>query len=88
MSRNSSRLAKEATFGPGDGPMTDSDLTEKTHQLQGAIDVLFWLKEEFAQWVEEAQDDSKREALENVLAHVEATEQEYRRRFADAHKHS
>jgi hypothetical protein len=40
--------------------------------------VLFTLREEFAQWVEEAQDKSKQEALENVLAHVEALESEYR----------
>ena len=36
------------------------------------------LREEFAQWVEEAQDQSKHEALENVLAHIEALESEYR----------
>jgi hypothetical protein len=30
--------------------------------------------------VEEAQDESKQEALENVLGHVEAVEQEYKHR--------
>ena len=49
--------------------MTDTDLTEGSHQLQGAIDVSFWLKEELAHWVEEAADESKRAALENVLAY-------------------
>jgi len=69
--------------GPGAGSMTDT-----SHQLQGVIDVSFWLKEEFAPWVEEAPDESKREALENVLAHREVMGQEYRRRCADAHEHS
>jgi hypothetical protein len=60
------------------GPSPDLD------RLQGALDVLFTLKEEFAQWLEEAQDGSKREALDNVLAHVESMEREYRRRYAEA----
>lgn len=48
------------------------------HEVKGALEVLFTLREEFAQWVEEAQDQSKQEALENVLAHIEALEGEYR----------
>jgi tRNA 2-selenouridine synthase SelU len=58
--------------------------SSELQQLQGALDVLFTLREEFAQWAEEAQDESKQEALENVLAHIEAIEQEYRRRLQDA----
>jgi len=53
-------------------------------KLRGALDVLFELKEEFAQWVDEAQDGSKHEALDNVLNHVETMEREYRRRFEEA----
>jgi hypothetical protein len=34
--------------------------------------------------VEEAQDASKHEALDNVLAHVENIEAEYRRRYREA----
>jgi hypothetical protein len=49
-------------------------------QLDGALDVLFTLREEFAQWLEEAQSEERREELENVYRHVEAMEQEYRRR--------
>jgi hypothetical protein len=44
------------------------------------------LREEFEQWVEEAQDDSKEEALENVLGHVENMETQYRRRRDDAQR--
>jgi len=62
--------------------MTDSvsELERQLNELKGASDLLFELREEFAQWVEEAQDDSKREALDNVLGHIEALEIEYRNR--------
>ena len=60
--------------------MTDSvsELERQRNELKGAVDLLFELREELAQWLEEAQDDSKREALENVLGHIEALESEYR----------
>lgn len=58
---------------------------EELNRLDGALDVIFELREEFAQWLEEAQDGSKQEALENVLNHVEAIESEYKRRRAEAH---
>jgi hypothetical protein len=64
-----------------DGSQRDGQL--KLENIKGALDILFELREEFAQWVEEAQDESKQEALENVLGHVEAMEQEYKRRHAE-----
>jgi|MudIll2142460700_1097286.scaffolds.fasta_scaffold467978_1 DNA-binding transcriptional regulator GbsR (MarR family) len=68
--------------------MTDSlsELQRQLSELKGARDLLFELREDFAQWVEEAQDDSKREALENVLGHVEALESEYRHRQEELQK--
>ena len=62
--------------------MTDgvSERERQLCELKGASDLLFELREEFAQWAEEAQDASKREALENVLGHIEALESEYRKR--------
>ena len=62
--------------------MTDSlsELERQLIELKGARDLLFELREDFAQWLEEAQDESKREALENVLGHIEALESEYRHR--------
>lgn len=57
-----------------------SELERQLNELKGARDLLFELREDFAQWVEEAQDDSKREALDNVLGHIEALESEYRHR--------
>ena len=66
--------------------MTDSVSDGQLNELKGALDVLFELREEFAQWVEEAQDGSKREALENVLGHIEALEGEYRNRQKELKK--
>jgi hypothetical protein len=63
-----------------------SELETQLNELKGAFDLLFELREEFAQWVEEAQDDSKREALENVLGHIEALKIEYRNRQEELQK--
>jgi hypothetical protein len=56
----------------------DRELSE----LTGALDVLVTLREEFAQWLEEAQTEERREELENVFRHVSAMEDEYKRRLA------
>jgi hypothetical protein len=64
--------------------MTDEESSGEIQQIRGALDVLFTLREEFAQWAEEAQDDSKHEALDNVLAHIENIELEYKQRLQDA----
>jgi hypothetical protein len=53
---------------------------QELHQAIGALDVLFTLREEFAQWLEEAQDEERREELQNVYRHVAAMEEEYQRR--------
>jgi hypothetical protein len=50
------------------------------HEVMGGLDLLDTLREEIAQWLEEAQDESKKEALENVLGHLEVMETEYRTR--------
>ena len=60
---------------PSDG---NSTAENEIHEVKGSLDLLFTLREEFAQWLEEAQDASKHEALENVLAHIEALESEFR----------
>lgn len=54
--------------------------------VKGAMELLFTLREEFAQWLEEAQDASKHEVLENVLSHIETLESEYRTREAELEK--
>ncbi|MDA8383934.1 MAG: hypothetical protein M0037_12930 [Betaproteobacteria bacterium] len=49
-------------------------------QLTGAINALGILRQELEQWLGEAQDESSRETLENVVAHVAAMEEECLRR--------
>ena len=63
-----------------------SELERELHEVKGSLDVLSTLREEFAQWAEEAEDDSKQEALENVLGHIEAMESEYRDRLEKLEK--
>jgi hypothetical protein len=63
-----------------------SDIEVSLHDINGRLDLLFGLREDFAQWLEEAQDGSKREALENVLGHIEALEAEYRKRRDELRK--
>lgn len=66
----------------GNAQQPEQDLDE----IKGALDVLFTLREEFAQWVEEAQDEARKEELENVYQHVVAMEREYQRRRELAEK--
>ena len=63
-----------------------SGVQTELNEVKGGLDLLFTLREEFAQWVEEAEDNSKREALENVLGHIEGLEREYRRRQEELQK--
>jgi hypothetical protein len=53
---------------------------DELHQLIGALNILTLLREEMEQWLEEAQDASKQEALENVVGHLAVMEEEYHRR--------
>ncbi|MGI9483421.1 MAG: hypothetical protein ACR2OR_13800 [Hyphomicrobiales bacterium] len=56
--------------------MSDTELAS----LKGSLEVLEILREEFEQWADEAQNANKKEALENVLRHVESMESEFKRR--------
>jgi hypothetical protein len=53
---------------------------DQLHELIGALDILTLLREEMEQWLEEAQDASKQETLENVVGHLAVMEEEYHRR--------
>ncbi len=61
-------------------------IAEGLQQTLGALDVLFTLREEFATWVEEARDESSKEALENVQRRVVDVEAEFQRRREVAEK--
>lgn len=58
------------------------ELRDQLHQVTGALDIIVLLREEMEQWLEEAQDDSKQETLENVVGHLLAMEDEYKHRRA------
>lgn len=57
------------------------DTAARVQKLVGALDILDTLREEMGQWLEEAQDESKRECLENVVGHIGAIEVDYRQRL-------
>jgi len=59
------------------------DAAAQVQQLVGALDIIDLLREEMEQWLEEAQDDSKQECLENVLGHISAMEVSYRQRLTE-----
>lgn len=72
---------------------TIKKLEKEFHETNGAVNILDIIREEMELWLEEAQDDSKHEALENVLNHIGALETEYQmrrenlqNRFLDADK--
>jgi len=53
---------------------------DELNRLIGAYDMIDLLLEEMEQWLEEAQNESKQETLENVVAHLAAMQEEFRRR--------
>ncbi|SFV29191.1 hypothetical protein [Hyphomicrobium facile] len=60
---------------------SDPQPAQELSEIKGALDVLFTLREEFATWVEEAQNEDRKEELDNVYQHVLAMEAEYHRRL-------
>lgn len=72
-----------ASFCCRDPVLDKSDLKLECefYKAKGAVDILDILREEMEQWLEEAQDDTKHEALENVLGHIEVLGVEYRKRY-------
>jgi hypothetical protein len=60
-----------------------SHTAAQVQQLVGALELIDILREEMEQWLEEAQDDSKRECLENVVGHIGAIEENYRNRLTE-----
>lgn len=58
----------------------DDEKRDELNRLIGASDVISLLLEEMEQWLEEAQNESKQETLENVVGHLAAMQEEYRQR--------
>jgi len=65
------------------GSGSTAELRDQLHRVAGALDIIVLLREEMEQWLEEAQDDSKHETLENVVGHLLAMEDEYKHRSTD-----
>jgi len=63
-----------------------SDLDNAVEQAKGAEEVLENLLEEFGEWLEEADGESERETLENVINHLEAMNREYAKRRREAER--
>ena len=59
------------------------DAAARAQQLLGALEIIDLLREEMEQWLEEAQDESKRECLENVVGHIGVIEKSYRQRLSE-----
>ena len=71
------------------GGMANNDTLDQAEQIQrliGALEIIDGLREEMELWLGEAQDDSKRECLDNVVGHISAIEVEYRKRLKDLRK--
>jgi hypothetical protein len=61
-----------------------SEAERSLENAKGSLEVLETLREEFSEWLGEANDESQKEMLENVLGHVEALSREYEKRREEA----
>jgi hypothetical protein len=59
------------------------DAAAQIQKLLGALEIIDLLREEMEQWLEEAQDESKQECLENVVGHIGAIEVSYRQQLSE-----
>jgi GTP1/Obg family GTP-binding protein len=64
----------------------NDDKRDELNRIVGASDMISLLLEEMEQWLEEAQDESKQETLENVVGHLGSMQEEYRQRLAALQK--
>lgn len=63
--------------------MAEKTSDAQAQQVLGALEIIDLLREEMEQWLDTAQDASKKECLENVLGHIAAIEETYRKRLAE-----
>jgi hypothetical protein len=61
-----------------------SDAAGQVQQILGAPEIIDPLREKMEQWLDEAQDGSKRECLENVVGHIGSIENSHQQRLAEA----
>jgi hypothetical protein len=61
-----------------------SELERAIASAKGALEVVSTLKGEFSEWRDEANNEGEREALDNVIGHIEEMGREYDRRLQEA----
>jgi hypothetical protein len=61
-----------------------SELERAIENAKGSLEVLDTLREEFSEWLGEVNEEGQREALENVIGHLESMSREYMRRRHEA----
>jgi|BarGraIncu00222A_1022003.scaffolds.fasta_scaffold274797_1 hypothetical protein len=61
-----------------------SELERTIASARGSLDVISSLREEFSEWRDEANNEGEKEALDNVIGHIEEMGREYERRLQAA----
>ena len=67
--------------------MTGKNLSELERAIasaKGSLEVISTLKEEFSEWRDEANNEGEKEALDNVIGHIEELGREYDTRLQEA----
>jgi hypothetical protein len=67
--------------------MREHDLRQEINRLQGALDVLGLVRERLLRQRDELGGETAREAVDEMLTHVDALQNEYSRRRAELHPH-
>jgi chromosome segregation ATPase len=61
-----------------------SELERAIESSKGSLEVIDTLREEFSEWLDEANDEGQKEALANVIGHLESLGREYKKRLQEA----
>jgi hypothetical protein len=61
-----------------------SELERAIANAKGGLEVINTLKEEFGEWRDEANNEGEKEALDNVIGHIEELGREYDTRLQEA----
>jgi hypothetical protein len=80
------RAGRRAAEG-GKTEVTGKNLSELERAIasaKGSLEVISTLKEEFSEWRDEANNEGEKEALDNVIGHIEELGREYDMRLQEA----
>ncbi|MGA2636925.1 hypothetical protein [Methylocella sp.] len=71
----------------GEAEVTEPQLSELERAVasaKGSLEVISTLREEFSEWRDEANNEGEKEALDNVVGHIEELGREYEGRLQEA----